>query len=380
MGRTLAVICVPPVVDVVGRARLAASQSLVRRLVRLGAVDCVVVAAADAAPWADLDVEVVADPPTGWCFGEQLAGIVRTWAADRLIYFSAGSGFLLSDEELARLTEATPTRPPYAVLNNFYSTDFGLLDPPAPHVLERLARDNPMGFRMWEAGYRCYELPRTVGSQLDIDTPGELQLLACHTGLPGELSAALADVPTEAARALLETLVRPGAQLVVAGRVGGSTLRQLEARAACRVRLVSEERGMESEGRMAEGHVRSLLGVLSELVRPDQLVDTVCGLGDLVVWDTRVLMAHRKLWPRPEERFASDLLRSDEVNDPFLREFTAACAGSKVPMLLGGHTLVSGGMLLALGLAWHEGVPLPPRYAPLALPPQEQGERMAYGT
>lgn len=380
MGRTLAVVCVPPDTDIVGRVRLAAAQALVRRLGELLSVDRVVVATADAAPWTGFEAEVVIDPPEGWHFGRQLAEIVRARSCERLLYFSAGSGFMLSDPELEQLAESDPARPACAVLNNFYSTDFGLLAPPAPHVLAGLERDNPMGFRLWEAGYRCYELPRTAGSQLDVDTPGELQLLACHPGLSEEVRATLQGVPTRAARALLEILVTPASQLVVLGRIGGATVRQLEARAACRVRLVSEERGMEAEGRVAEGRVRSLLGLLGDRVGPSELVDAVCGLGDAVVWDTRVLMAHRKLWPRPEERFASDLLRPDEVSDPFLRAFTAACAGSEVPMLLGGHTLVSGGMLLALELAWLGDTKRPPRYEPLALPREERGERMAYGT
>ncbi len=378
MGRTVAVLCVPPAGDVVGRARLAASKSLVSRLVQLRSVDHVVVATPDAAPWAGMDVTRVVDPPTGWHFGVQLAGIAEEQRAERLLYFSAGSGVLLTDGELARLVGAAPCEPPYAVLNNFYSTDFGLLVPPHGQVLEPLERDNPLGFSLWEAGYRCYELPRSVGSQLDLDTPGELQLLACHPGLPAELCAALEGVPTGAAQALLTTLSETGENLVLLGRVGGVTLRQLELNAACRVRLFSEERGMEAEHRAVAGQVRSLLGFYSERVGPRELVEVVCALGDVVVWDTRVLMAHHGLWPPAEERFAADLLQTEGVRDPFLKEFVSACARSDVPMILGGHSLVSGGLLLAVELAWRGGVDRPKRYLPLALPEQEE-ERKADG-
>lgn len=369
MGRTVSVLCVPHGGDVVGRARLAASRHLARRLCAFPGVDQVVVASPAATSWEGLGVTVVVDPPSGWVFGAHLGEIACNERADRLVYFSAGSGVLLSDAEIERLVGSTPTEAPYAILNNFFSTDFGTVVPPRRDVLEPLARDNPLGFRLWEEGYRCYELPRSAATQFDLDTPGELQVLACHPTLPAELAEALEGIPTEAARALLGVLVRPGAQLVVVGRMGGATLRQLEARAACRVRVFSEERGMEAEGRVESGCVRSLVGYLAGCIEPEALVDYVCGLGDVVVWDTRVLLAHRGLWPPPEERFAADLLCSEGVRDPFLKRFVRACARSDVPMLLGGHTLVSGALLLALELAWQGGIDRPPRYEPLALPP-----------
>lgn len=369
MGRTVAVLCVPRGEDVVGRARVAASRHLAGRLCAFRGVDEVVVASPDAAPWEGLGVTTVLDPPSGWQFGPALGEIACEQRADRLLYFSAGSGVLLSDGEVERLVAGASAEPPYAILNNFFSTDFGLVVPPRRDVLEPLVRDNPLGFRLWEEGYRCYELPRSSGSQFDLDTPGELQILACHPALPTLLRESLEGIPTDAAQALLEVLVRPGAELVVVGRMGGATLRQLEAGAACRVRLFSEERGMEAEGRVEGGCVRSLVGYLAERVDPEALVEAVCGLGDVVVWDTRVLMAHRGLWPPPEERFAADLMCEEGVRDPFFKRFVKACAGSGVPMLLGGHTLVSGALLLAVELAWQRGSDRPPRYEPLALPP-----------
>ncbi len=379
MGRTVAVLCVPPVGDVVGRVRLSASKHLARRLRGLPSIDAIVVATPDVGSWGGEGVAIAVDPPTGWRFGEQLAGVVEEYAAERLVYFSAGSGLLLTDDELSRAVNTAPCEPPFAVLNNFYSTDFALIVPPEPELLAPLARDNPLGFRLWEKGYRCYELPRTVGSQFDLDTAGELQLLACHPELPVEVRECLEEVPTEAARALLSVLTTTGAELVLVGRVGGVTMRQLELNAACRVRLFSEERGMEAEERVSSGRVRSLLGMYSDCVSPQELVDTVCALGDVVVWDTRVIMAHRGLWPPARERFAADLLQPAQVSDAFLREFVSACAGSGVPMILGGHSLVSGGLLLAMELAWREKDDRPRRCLPLVLS-EEEKERKKHGT
>ncbi|MFN3347001.1 MAG: hypothetical protein ACK42E_04230, partial [Candidatus Bipolaricaulaceae bacterium] len=89
------------------------------------------------------------------------------------------------------------------------------LAPPAP--VPDLHRDNPLGVRFWQMGYGCYELPRSAATQLDIDTPGELQILALHPGLPERVKEELAGIPTARAQALLEALVDPEAEVVLVG-------------------------------------------------------------------------------------------------------------------------------------------------------------------
>ena len=60
--------------------------------------------------------------------------------------------------------------------------------------------------------------------------------------------------------------------------------------------------------------------------------------------DTRVLFAHFKLKLSAEERFLSDMGRWQEIKNPWLKEFTRAAAESTIPIVLGGHSLVSGGI------------------------------------
>jgi hypothetical protein len=82
----------------------------------------------------------------------------------------------------------------------------------------------------------------------------------------------------------------------------------------------------------------------------------VARLADAAVIDTRILMAHRagaadtmsSAWPPAEDRFASDLLLSMTIADPWLRALTssATTAPADHPILLGGHTLVNGGLRL----------------------------------
>ena len=62
------------------------------------------------------------------------------------------------------------------------------------------------------------------------------------------------------------------------------------------------------------------------------------------VLDSRVLFEHFR-WRLPaSERFASDLGRLDLITHPGLREFTQAALAAPIPVLLGGHSLVTGGL------------------------------------
>jgi hypothetical protein len=147
-----------------------------------------------------------------------------------------------------------------------------------------------------------------------------------------------------------------GAELVVAGRLAGPTFAELETETACRVRAFVEERGMRSA--RGEGAPRSLLADFLARSSPAELVDELTRLGDAVVLDTRVLMAARAAsaeardWPPEEERLASDFGDASRIETPWLRELTEAAASAPVPVLLGGHALVSDGLRLVIRAAW----------------------------
>jgi hypothetical protein len=97
----------------------------------------------------------------------------------------------------------------------------------------------------------------------------------------------------------------------------------------------------------------SILGELLDRDGPEAFAQTIARLADAAVIDTRVLMAHRHgadetAWPSSEDRFASDLLLGASIADPWLRALTASAAAAPPdgPILLGGHTLVNGGLRL----------------------------------
>lgn len=350
--------------DLVSRVRTASAKHVAARLRGFPGVEEIVVATALPESWENSPCVLAQDPPGEWHFGARFTALLSSYKPARLLYLASGAGLLFSDLDWQNLLNAELPQP-FAVLNNFYSTDLALLVPPWP--IPDLPRDNSLGMRLWQAGYACYELPRCAATQLDIDTPGELQILALHPALPEEVREALRGVPTARAQALIEALADPDAEVVLIGRVSGHLLRYLDQEAACRFRVVSEERGMEASGRAERGAVLSLLGLLAENATPSGLVRALSRLGDAVVWDIRVLMAHYGIWPPAEERYACDLLEYKKVHDPRLRELVQACAESPTPFLLGGHSLVSGGMYLAVELAW-QGKDLERRFRPLPFP------------
>jgi hypothetical protein len=65
---------------------------------------------------------------------------------------------------------------------------------------------------------------------------------------------------------------------------------------------------------------------------------------DAVLWDTRVLWAAQGIWPSEVDRYAADLGLVDLIEDRFVRELTQAVNAAPIPIVTGGHALVSGGL------------------------------------
>jgi hypothetical protein len=109
---------------------------------------------------------------------------------------------------------------------------------------------------------------------------------------------------------------------------------------------------MDADGRAASGEARSLLGFYLEQVGPARFFATLAELGDAAIIDSRVLLAHLRIDAGREERFLSDLGRWPDIGEPALRELTRAAVEAPIPVLLGGHSLVSGGLMALNELAW----------------------------
>ncbi len=302
------------------------------------------------------DVEVdFSDEP--FHFGQRLADVVRRRQLDSVIYAGAGSVPLFAADDfrevVSRLSRGV------IVTNNSFSSDLVAFpaNEPALAAVERVGRDNALARAFNEAGLPVDELPRTVATQMDIDSPSDLLALAL-TGEGGpRLRENVAGLALDAAlyARTLPLFTDRASQIVVAGRVGSHSWAYLERETACRVRLFAEERGMEADGRAETGTARSLLGFFLESVGLDRFFETLAQLGDAAFIDTRVLLGHKRIAASREDRFLSDLGEADAIAEPFLRDLTRSALAATIPVLLGGHSLMSGGLMTLNEHAWALG-------------------------
>jgi hypothetical protein len=187
-------------------------------------------------------------------------------------------------------------------------------------------------------------LPPSAASRLDIDTPGDLLTLTLHPASKPFLRQCLESMPLETGplKDALAILGRPASQVFIAGRLAPEAWSALNDVTRCWIRVISEERGMVSSGRLARSEVYSILGETIEALGMPTFFDRLARQADTALIDTRVLMAHRGRWPSAADRFASDLGRHDQIIEPWLRDFTIRAVEAPIPVILGGHGLLSG--------------------------------------
>jgi hypothetical protein len=111
---------------------------------------------------------------------------------------------------------------------------------------------------------------------------------------------------------------------------------------------------MQAAGRDLSGEAKSLLAYHLNAVGCLRFFDELAEMSDAACIDTRPLLAHMKISATRGDRFRSDLGQVQEIEEPFLRELTAAASAAKIPVVLGGHSLVAGGLMLLTEAAWRE--------------------------
>ncbi len=359
----------------VSQARQAATLDLVERALAIPSLKPIVVSTnspAFARRLAEFPIEVELDPPgEPFHFGKRLTALIAHYGMDRCFYMGGGAGPLLPAADMAAIAEDLLAAERLLITNNFYSADFAafsptsvLLDHPLPD------KDNELGWLLGEdAGLPIRELPRSGATQFDIDTPMDLLTLAIHPDAGPHARACLDSLTldTFALEAALPLMLDRDATILIAGRVGSATWRYLERETACSTRVISEERGMRASGRQARGEVRSLLGYYLDAVGLEQFFEALAAMGQAVFLDNRVILAHQGLWPSAADRFHSDLRQPAQIADPFLRALTEAAMAAPVPVIMGGHSLVSGGMYALIEAAWARGHDVPRHVVPEVL-------------
>ena len=307
------------------------------------------------------DVAIVQGPPDDLSFGARVRSIVAEARPAGLVVLGSGAIPLATGADVAAFVGAAATLDRVALANNRYSADIVAIG--CAEVLAELPdlpSDNALPRWLEEvAGYRVRDLRRTWRLGIDVDGPLELAVLGAAPPMGLDLR------PLRERLASVRAVARDRrSELLLAGRMSVRTLAWLERGVPSRIRALIEERGLRaasslaqekaSNPRRSQRPVATTLGMMLDTAGPDAL-GTICArLGDAAIIDTRVLLAHRlgadeRAWPPAEERFASDLLLPDRIQDPWLRALTEAAVAASIPVILGGHTLVDGGVRLFLG-------------------------------
>jgi len=344
--------------QLVARARVAAAKRTIAAALAAG-FEAVIVASAEpeafepAPPGVLLDADA---PGEAFSFETRLRGLIARHGLQRPAVMGAGAVPLLGVAEFRLVAEQLEARDGRFVTNNFFSSDLAAWTPgDALDRVRDIPRDNVLPRRLRDqAGLAPVVLARTTESQFDLDTPADVTVLNLVDGLAAELAGAVADprLPIEPYQKLMRLFCDRDAEVVLAGRVGSATWQHMERETACRVRVFSEERGLAtSPGTRSP---RSALGFLLEDVGAERFFARMAEMGDGLVLDTRVLEAHLGITPSREDRFQSDLLAPANIAHPALRALTAAAAAAPIPVLLGGHSLVSGGLMALNDAAWRE--------------------------
>ena len=322
----------------------------------------------------DADVGISADISRGAAFqyGERLSSAIERYAIDALLYCGAGSAPLLDGAALDAFVAPLLAAPGnLCITNNRFSADLFALAPAS--LLARLdpppASDNAVPRRLRDQhGVEVIEPPRTLETQYNLDSPGDLLALHLSGRARPRLAAMIAeaglatDAHVERVRRAARVFVDRTAEVLVTGRVSSRTWQYLERETACRVRLLAEERGMQAAGTDASGSARSLLGQWIAEAGPVRAFGTLLpALCDAAFIDIRPALVHLGIRPSRADRFAADLGRAEAIEDARLREIVAAANASPVPVVLGGHSLVSGAIPLLNQWAWDEHDGLLPR-------------------
>ena len=306
--------------------------------------------------------------PWEYHLGRALSRVILAERCRNVIYFGGGACPLITEAELGEISRRLKEEKNVVFTNNPFSADVVAFSPAeAIAAIDPPEVDNPLPMLLHrQAGLRLVQLPRTLGINFDVDTPTDLMVLAVHPGVGKRTKALLEELPFDRRRfeKAKELLMNPEAQALIYGRVGAPLFGYLDEKSRCRIRLISEERGMKASGRDERGEVVSILGLLWQNTTPERFFTALADLADVAFLDTRVIFAHLFGRVKRADRFYSDLGLPDQVGEARVRRFTEAALAAPIPVILGGHSLVTGGLWALLDAAYAAAGAAAPGRAP----------------
>ena len=286
--------------------------------------------------------------PENFHYGKELQAIIREHGLTRVFCFNGAGCPLITVEELNMVCRKLLRREQFVYTNNTQSVD--MIAFTVPHDIDSIelpVTDNSLALTLRDQlGLEMELMPHSLGLLFDIDTPADLLVLGAGPFAGSRTKAVIDSLNLdysilEQAKAVLSDEYE---DVVLIGRVGAPIIGRLNAVLKLRLRVFSEERGMKSLGRIETGEVISLLGLLLDHAGLDQFFNYLARVARCAFIDSRVLIYHYKYNPPDRDRFLSDLYRWQEIEHPWLRKFTRAAVECPIPIVLGGHSLVSGSL------------------------------------
>lgn len=336
----------------VSAAHRAITLDLIGSAQAAGAFARVVVATDQKPLVEELPASVAVEfTPGPFHFGHRLREIIRKYHIEKPFYIGGGAAPLLTQPELVGAARELARARDTVIANNYFSSDMVAFDPGgAIEDIEPPPQDNALARLLAESGLKQRSLPRSAATQFDVDTPTDLMVLGLHpaTGPRTRACIQALDLDTSRLEGAVKLFADREAQVLVAGRVGSHVWSRLEAETSCRIRLLSEERGLRADGREEAGEGYSILGFYLQEVGPARFFQALARLGDAAFIDTRVIFHHLRLELTQEERFLSDLGWTERITHRSLREFAEEARKAPIPVVMGGHSLVAGGLLALL--------------------------------
>ena len=287
-------------------------------------------------------------PAPPFHFGLELQRVVRLLNPRHLFYLGGAGAPLITTAEIDGICQSLLSREVAIITNNSQSADLVAVTP-ASLLLEipPPAMDNTLAWDLQEhSGVSRRLAPATLGTVFDLDTPADLLVLAATSFTGPRARRALSDLALDLTSLAQARRILTGdyEDVALMGRVGAPIIARINSNLKVRLRIFSEERGMKALGRMRDGKVVSFLGFFLEEVGLEAFFSYLSRVCACAFIDSRVLFSHRKLEPSDADRFNSDLGRWQEIQDPFVRDFTRAALDCPIPVILGGHSLILGGL------------------------------------
>ncbi len=286
--------------------------------------------------------------PASFHFGRALQELVCRNGLQRVFYLGGAGCPLISAEEIAHICHTLLGRERFVYTNNTQSADIvAFTVPEGLDGVDLPSMDNALATTLRDSFDLEMELmPCSPGLLFDLDTPADALVLKAGPFGGPRTRAVLDSLDWDCTRLDRAKQALSGfyQDVALVGRVGAPIMERLNSALKVRLRVFSEERGMKALGRLAAGEVVSLIGFLVERVGLADFFTYLSRVARCAFIDSRVLMAHHRYDIQDRDRFRSDLGLWQEVEHPWLREFTREAARCSIPVILGGHSLIAGSL------------------------------------